>query len=306
MIELNKLEKITTWFAENAKETPALLNEEPVIEHFQKIENLLGEELPEVFKSIYRIYNGELEKGMGAFLGHSFLSLEQIILNLEYTKTLVKPLEQQIKNPEDSQNIIDQIITMIKPSSTDWFKITGSVSPQSMGGPYLYPSENSTDKERKSANLDRSIMFQAMEVCQQLHNLENEHYNWDELAFTIYADGSSEIKRTDFNFDEELPLTSTPFGAIKLKYFHLKWLPIFSDGGGNFIGIDLDPDTNGKKNQVIVFGRDEEDMYVLADDLSGFFDRCLLEIASNGMEILAGVHLHDYLREGKGRKGLHR
>ena len=246
-MELKKFEEITQWFAHNAKETPALLNQEPASEHFQKIEDLLGEELPAIFKSIYTIYNGELEKGTSSFLGHLFLSLEQIILNLEYAKTLVKPLERHIKKPEDSQNIIDQIIRIIKPTSTGWFMITGSASPQSMGGPYLYSNENTTDKERKSAKLDRSISFEVMELCKKLHDLEKETYNWDELEFTIYADGRSEIKRTDYNFDEELPLTSTPPGAIKLKYFHIKWLPIFSDGGGNFIGIDLDPETNGKK-----------------------------------------------------------
>lgn len=296
--ELKKLETIANWFAQKAKETPAALNKELAIEKFQVIENILGEKLPEVFKSIYQTYNGETEKGIGSFIGHSFLSLERIISNLEFAKTLVKPKDRHIKFPETSQNIINQMIAMIKPTSTDWYKITGSVSPQSMSGPYLYPSENSTGKERKSLNFEYAKSSQIMEVCKNLHKLENENYNWDELEFTIYADGKSEIKRTDYNFDEELPLTSTPTGAIKLKYFHVKWLPIFSDGGGNFIGLDLDPDTNGVKNQVIVFGRDEEDMYVIAEDLDRFFDRCILEISRKEKELLEGVHLHDFLREG--------
>ena len=296
--EIKKLEEITKWFAENAKETPMSLSREVEVEKFQKIETLLGEPLPKVFKAIYQKYNGESGEGMGTFMGHAFLSLDEIISSLEFSKTLVKPLNRQITNPEASQKIIDQILTIVKPVSTNWYKITGSCGPQSISGPYLYPAENSTGKERKSANLERSQKSQVMELCNQLHDLEYENYNWDELEFTIYADGRSEIKRTDYNFDEELPLTSTPPDAIKLKYFHFKWLPVFSDGGGNYIGFDLDPDTKGIKNQIIVFGRDEEDMFVLANDLDQFFDRCLSEIAAKGEELLNGVHLHDYFKEG--------
>lgn len=294
--EVEKLETIANWFAQNAKDRPSLLNKDLATENFQKIETLLGEGVPTVFKSIYSIYNGESAEGIGCFLGHSFMSLSQIISNLEFAKTLVKPLDRFIKNPAASQNIINQIIEIIKPVSTNWYKITGSAGPESMSGPYLYPAENTTGKERKSANLERSKSDRVMELCKELHDLENENFNWDEIEFTIYVDGRSEIKRIDYNLDEELPLTSTPTGAIKLKYFHVKWLPIFSDGGGNFIGLDLDPDTNGVKNQVIVFGRDEEDMYVVADDLDRFFDRCILAISRKEKELLEGVHLHDFLR----------
>jgi len=111
---LEKLETIAIWFAQNAKETPAVFNQEVTIEMFTQIENLLGEALPPVFKSIYSKYNGEEEKGIGSFLGHSFLSLKQIIINLEYAKTLAKPLERHIPKPEDAQKIIDQIISIIK------------------------------------------------------------------------------------------------------------------------------------------------------------------------------------------------
>jgi cell wall assembly regulator SMI1 len=62
-----------------------------------------------------------------------------------------------------------------------------------------------------------------------------------------------------------------PEGSIKNLYFHPKWLPVAHDFDGNYIGIDLDPDTNGIKGQVIVFGRDEDRKFVVAQSLTEFF-----------------------------------
>ncbi|NPC91257.1 hypothetical protein HOO54_03060 [Bacillus sp. WMMC1349] len=50
----------------------------------------------------------------------------------------------------------------------------------------------------------------------------------------------------------------------------LSWIPISSDGSGNHIGIDLDPDKEGKVGQVINFGADEEVKYVIAYQLKDF------------------------------------
>ncbi|MBR3517606.1 MAG: SMI1/KNR4 family protein [Lachnospiraceae bacterium] len=54
------------------------------------------------------------------------------------------------------------------------------------------------------------------------------------------------------------------------SYANTKWIPIGSDGGGNFIGVDLENGTNG---QVISFGRDEEGKTVLAENLGELFAR---------------------------------
>jgi cell wall assembly regulator SMI1 len=56
---------------------------------------------------------------------------------------------------------------------------------------------------------------------------------------------------------------SHPSGAIQKKYSLAGWLPLLSDWEGNHIGIDLDPGPDGKVGQVINFGRDEDEKYVL-------------------------------------------
>ncbi|WP_411349958.1 SMI1/KNR4 family protein [Paenibacillus sp. WLX2291] len=63
---------------------------------------------------------------------------------------------------------------------------------------------------------------------------------------------------------------SIPSGWVKEQYINRKWIPFCHDGGGNHLGIDLDPDENGVVGQVINFGRDEETKFVIAHNLGEF------------------------------------
>ncbi len=69
-----------------------------------------------------------------------------------------------------------------------------------------------------------------------------------------------------------LSLSSVTF-EWQRSYSDTKWVPIGSDGGGNFIGVDLEPGATGRPGQVISFGRDEQGKTVIAEDLGKLFDR---------------------------------
>lgn len=73
--------------------------------------------------------------------------------------------------------------------------------------------------------------------------------------------------------DEELQQIesySVPEGAIKEQYLNRYWIPIAHDHGGNFLGIDLEPDSNGIYGQLINFGRDETVKHVIAYNITDF------------------------------------
>lgn len=79
--------------------------------------------------------------------------------------------------------------------------------------------------------------------------------------------------QTFFNLssDEELQQIesySVPEGSIKEQYINRYWIPIAHDHGGNFLGVDLNPDSNGIYGQVINFGRDETVKYVIAHNIT--------------------------------------
>ena len=63
---------------------------------------------------------------------------------------------------------------------------------------------------------------------------------------------------------------SFPAGAITPRYINLGWIPFLTDYGGNSVGIDLAPASAGVRGQVITFGRDEREKYVLAPSLHDF------------------------------------
>ncbi|MGO4543623.1 SMI1/KNR4 family protein [Paenibacillus sp. 2TAB23] len=84
-----------------------------------------------------------------------------------------------------------------------------------------------------------------------------------EAEWQVWAD-------LDADYGEEGNHYSIPTGWIKEKYINRGWLPIAEDGGGNHLGIDVDPDAEGISGQVINFGRDEEMKYVIAHRLADF------------------------------------
>lgn len=84
--------------------------------------------------------------------------------------------------------------------------------------------------------------------------------------------------------------SSYPKDAIKVGYTNPKWIPLFSDFAGNHIGIDFDPAENGQIGQVINFGRDQYEKFVIARDLTSF-----LELISK--EVLAGNVDHSITEE---------
>lgn len=101
-----------------------------------------------------------------------------------------------------------------------------------------------------------------------LDTLLSEWRSWKDLA------DQPEHNRAEF-------FSSEPEGHIQRRYADRKWIPFCTDDGGNFIGIDLDPDVNGIKGQVINFGRDEQNKAVLGTDINAFLERLTRIIRSD-------------------------
>lgn len=74
----------------------------------------------------------------------------------------------------------------------------------------------------------------------------------------------------DNDLFNELDGDSIPKDAIYPRYMDYLRYPLAMDYGGNYIGIDYRPDTKGKVGQIINFGHDFGDRYVLAEDIEEF------------------------------------
>lgn len=102
--------------------------------------------------------------------------------------------------------------------------------------------------------------------------------------------------------------TSVEPGKVKCHCFNTLWVPIANDSGGNYIGIDLDPDDNGMVGQIINFGRDENKKIVIANSLNEFValiadiidsDECVIEEFEDQQVFVFNGHWHaiDYLND---------
>ncbi len=79
--------------------------------------------------------------------------------------------------------------------------------------------------------------------------------------------------------------SSVPAGYVRRCYADAGWIPFCSPGGGNYIGVDLNPDAFGSAGQIINFGRDEIEKTVLAEDLNAFFARLTRIVHSTDFHI---------------------
>ncbi len=305
---VNKWNKIIEWQSANTEVALGDLAE-PITEgQLATIEKLLGEPLPIEFKTLYLFSNGQTDNGDGLLFGDGFVGSDEIIdyleMHLALSKKQNKPQKRIVENPEKSQELIKKIVDFYLSHAPknkffglqkSWYKIEFSCSIGSYEGPYYYKSEDATIHDRKYFEIEDYSPIEG--VIYELYELEKKAYNWDALKIEVLVNGTFTVERKDDNFDEEIRRTSTPDNFIRKRPYHAKWVPVFSDYGGNYIGIDLDPDVQGVKGQIINFGRDEEDMFVFADGLEGFFDFILNEIDTNhGAAFNQHLHLHEILK----------
>lgn len=97
--------------------------------------------------------------------------------------------------------------------------------------------------------------------------LFDQWFTWRDLAEDFAKEAEDLGER---NLATEITGASYPINAIKPMYINLKWIPFSYDGAGNHLGIDLDPGTAGVRGQVINFGADENNKFVLASSLTDF------------------------------------
>jgi cell wall assembly regulator SMI1 len=313
---IEKWNELVSWQGENLQKKSIQYKEPISEEQIKKIEDFLGEEFPAVLRELYSRGDGEMfipgdSENMGALFGHGLVDSDEIIGTLSFSHPSLKrkiPENPTIDNPDKSNELIRKIADFYLSKAPkrklfgfkkSWHKIKVTCGIGSYRGPQIYFADSESKADWEILKIDEDIFDALDPVLTELHELEKESYNWDVLDFVFFEDGKIEVERRFVLDDQEYSLSSSPEGAIKLEYFHYKWIPVFKDHGGNYIGIDLDPDKNGIKGQIIVFGRDEEDMFVIAEDLESFFDLLLDEVKNNKETEITELHLHDALRSIK-------
>ena len=302
MNALQKFEYITQWYATNCNHETSKLKEQNNSRLVSHVETIIGEPIPNDLKELFEKYDGEENSGYGAFIGHSLINLEELIEELNFSRSSMKPENPYISDPDKSQILVDSLNSLYRSIipkrwglfKKKWYKLVYKLSKNSSEGPYFYRDKNTSDREYEIPRLTTEQENRSRNLIKQLQELERESYNWDYVECTLYGYDSYSFERKFYNFDDGL--SSYPERCIKTIDFHFGWLPLIKDHGGNFIGIDLDPDERGTKGQVIVYGRDEKLMFVLANSWEEFLDLVLGIIKQKPADLLESSHLHNFFR----------
>lgn len=303
---LAKFERIVGWYADTASEPVSNLVTQQDFGQLATIEKMIDATLPDDIRTLYMRYGGDSRDHAGCFIGHGFMGLDQILESTEFARSLIKPEKPVVPNATASDAVILQIVeemfrqldklTGSGVVSANWDRCEFECSPGSFGGPYIYETPDVSDKERKIVGSDHIDYDKFYALAAELADLEGESYNWDDLGFVVFRDRQYQLERQFYNLGDPENFTSYPEGAIQRTYFHLRWVPIIQDHGGNYIGVDLEAGPSGLVGQIIVFGRDEYDMFVLADDWEDFLDLILGLIENQPEVLLNDSHLHDVLK----------
>ncbi|GMM45315.1 hypothetical protein DAPK24_018900 [Pichia kluyveri] len=91
---------------------------------------------------------------------------------------------------------------------------------------------------------------------------------------------------------------SCPPNFINEIYYDPLWIPFVKDNVGNNIAIDLNPNIEGKWGQIILFGRDYNTKFVVADSFSEFLSNVCNEFEDDHYEIDEDECLN-YMYNGK-------
>ncbi|MEQ9944254.1 SMI1/KNR4 family protein [Pectobacterium aroidearum] len=109
-----------------------------------------------------------------------------------------------------------------------------------------------------------------------LASVMQEVDGWREIVNT-----SSDDDLTSLNYG----MSSTPPHYVKPVYANPLWIPFAYDWGGNYLAVDLDPDVQGTRGQVINCGRDEERKIAIAPSLDAFLQWMMGELNAGNVNI---------------------
>lgn len=109
--------------------------------------------------------------------------------------------------------------------------------------------------------------YQALDTTNHEVNPNLEH---DLKIATLKYDVSSKAANLSVARSNLQNQASVPPNTVHDVYAHRDWIPMITDNAGNHIAIDLSPAVNGKYGQVILFGRDFDIKYVVANTWGDF------------------------------------
>lgn len=111
---------------------------------------------------------------------------------------------------------------------------------------------------------------------QPLASVQKWYENWLEDPASL----------VELNELEEGQHTSHPSGHVQEQYINLGWVAFATSGSATYLAVDLSPGPLGERGQVINFGEDDNDKYVLGRSLEAFVTEYLARLEAGRVQLV--------------------
>lgn len=246
---------IKNWLQKNTPELYSSLQSpctDADLNDFQKDLNI---KLPLLVIEFFKLTDGQSlynENGSGGLLyGLKLLPLEEIMILTEHWRKVAKRLQQEeltIKKRQTANQL--SRLELVHPSN-------GGESRREQKQKVAPPVESFLGSSYSSRN-NSSQSLVGSPVTPPSSTTTFPPSNGISSSSTSSASASVPNQK------------SIPPGKIHPNYAHPLWIPIFTDEVGNCIGVDLCPPDASNYGQVILFGRDFDTKYLVADNFGDF------------------------------------
>lgn len=274
---------IKNWLTKYSPDLNSSLSSPCTVSDLNDFQKDLGVKLPNCLIEFFKLTDGQSnfnDNGSGGLIfGLKLMSIDEIVVMTENWRKVAKNLNNelsQIKLNNKLQELkklqLSHNQNQLNQSTSENKSPPTPISP--LGShPYSGPtsSASSLDLGHRSSLLTN----------------HSENHNVNHIRSSIDSNNSSfpNLKHSpsSSSASNHIPQQrSIPPDCIHSTYAHPMWIPIITDQTGNCIGLDLSPPTtgNGKWGQVILFGRDFDTKYLIADNFGDF-----LLIFANDLEM---------------------
>lgn len=229
---------IELWTTEHNPDLNATLGDPCTQNDINNAEEDLAVALPSAVKVSFRVHDGQedlesLAGTSGLIYGLQLMSLDQVVEMTEKWRSVAKGI---IRRAQASA--------------------AAAVAAEQQREAFLKQQQEQQQKPQRHPP--------SLQMLQYQQRLKDK--NLRSSAYPNFEDS----RRRQFKLPNIPEQKSVPPNCIQPVYANPGWIPLVTDNAGNHIAVDLAPAPGGKYAQIIIFGRDFDTKYVIADNWGDF------------------------------------
>ena len=271
---------IKLWLQKNSPDINSSLQDKCTSSDLAEFQKDLAIRLPNCVIEFFKQTDGQSNFGTpttstvdGLVFGLKLMSLDEILIMTENWRKVARVLNTELSQVKMTNSELSRLPTSHNNFHQVKKKFT-STPVSSTRNSLEISASNSNGMNSRSSSGSYSKASNS-----RYSSISQPKASYSRSSSTSSSSTNSSNTSTFHNMPKQ---RSIPLGTIHETFAHPMWIPIITDEVGNYIGIDLSPPQNGsgKIGQVILFGREFDFKFQIADNFGDF-----LLIFANDLEM---------------------